>query len=88
MSAPDGFIDVVAAVRPIAKGDSTTPAHWNVTFAVDDVEAAAAKTTELGGDIIAGPFDAPWSRQSVIKDPQGATFIASQFVLENRDIQA
>ena len=88
MSAPDGFIDVVAAVRPIANGDSTTPAHWNVTFAVDDVDAAAAKTKELGGDIIAGPFDAPWSRQAVIKDPQGATFIASQFVLENRDIEA
>ena len=24
----------------------------------------------------------------ILKDPQGATFIASQFVLENRDMEA
>ncbi|MDQ6697892.1 MAG: VOC family protein, partial [Actinomycetota bacterium] len=37
MGAPDGFIDVVAALNPIADDDSATPAHWTVTFAVDDV---------------------------------------------------
>ena len=30
-----------------------------------------------------GPVDAPWVRMAVIRDPQGATFIASQFVPEN-----
>jgi hypothetical protein len=30
------------------------------------------------------PFDAPWVRMSVIADPQGATFIASKFVPEQR----
>jgi predicted enzyme related to lactoylglutathione lyase len=86
--APEGFIDVVAALRPIAEDDSTSPAHWNVTFGVDDAEAAAAKVVELGGEVVAGPFDAPWSRNVVVNDPQGATFIASQFVLENKDIEA
>ena len=43
MGAPDGFIDVVAALNPIADGDSTTPAHWSVTFGVDDAEATAAQ---------------------------------------------
>ena len=33
-----------------------------------------------------GPFDAPWTRLAVIKDPQGATFVAGQFVLENKDL--
>src|SRR5437588_215863 len=42
MGAPDGFIDVVAAIDPIPGGDSGTPAHWSVTFAVDDGAAAAA----------------------------------------------
>ncbi len=88
MGAPDGFIDVVAALNPIADDDSDTPAHWSVTFAVDDVDATAAKAGELGGEIVAGPFDAPWTRMAVIKDPQGATFVASQFVLENKDLEA
>ena len=88
MAAPDGFIDVVAALEPIAADDTETPAHWTVTFGVDDAHATAAKAAELGGEIVAGPVDAPWSRPVVIKDPQGATFIASQFVFENKDLEA
>lgn len=87
MGAPEGFADVVAALNPIAAGDSDTPAHWSVTFAVDDADATAAKATELGGRVVSGPADAPWIRMAVIEDPQGATFIASQFVLENKDLQ-
>jgi predicted enzyme related to lactoylglutathione lyase len=88
MGAPEGFIDVVATLNPIAIGDTETPAHWSVTFAVDDVKAAAGKARELGGEVISGPFDAPWSRMAVIRDPQGAIFIASQFVPENKDVTA
>lgn len=87
MGAPEGFIDVVAALNPIAD-DSATPPHWSVTFAVDDADATAARARELGGEVVAGPFDAPWTRMAFIKDPQGATFIASQFVAENRDLEA
>ena len=43
MGAPEGFIDVVAAIDPVADDDSETPAHWSVTFGVDDAEAAAAR---------------------------------------------
>ncbi len=32
------------------------------------------------------PFDAPWVRMTIIADPQGATFTASKFVPENRDM--
>jgi predicted enzyme related to lactoylglutathione lyase len=88
MGGPEGFIDVVAALNPIAADDSDTPAHWSVTFAVDDADATAAEARELGGTVVAGPFDAPWTRMAVINDPQGATFIASQFVLENKDLEA
>ena len=88
MGAPEGFIDVVAALNPIAADDTETPAHWSVTFGVDDAHATAAKAGELGGEVVAGPVDAPWSRPVVIKDPQGATFIASQFVFENKDLEA
>ena len=88
MGAPPGFIDVVAALRPIDPGDSATPAHWEVTFGVDDAEAVAMRAKELGGEIVSGPLDAPWTRLVVIKDPQGATFVAGQFVPENSGLQA
>jgi hypothetical protein len=79
---PDGFVDVVAQLAPIAEGDDTPP-HWDVTFATDDVAATAALATELGAEVLVGPVDAPWVRMATIRDPQGATFIASQFVPEN-----
>ena len=88
MAAPDGFIDVVARLDPIAAADSGTPANWSVTFGVDDVNATAAKARELGGEVVSGPVDAPWSRTAVINDPQGASFVASQFVPENSNLVA
>jgi uncharacterized protein len=88
MNAPEGFIDVVANLQPIADNDSETQPGWNVTFGVDDVAIIATRARQLGGDVVTEPFDAPWCRLAVIKDPQGATFIASQFVLENRDLVA
>jgi predicted enzyme related to lactoylglutathione lyase len=86
VGGPEGFEDVVAAINPIDAGDTDTPAHWSVTFGADDADATAAKATELGGKVIAPPFDAPWVRMTVIGDPQGATFIAAQFVPENKDL--
>lgn len=86
VGAPTGFEDVVASINPIPGDQPDVAAHWNVTFAVDDADATAAKATELGGQVIVPPFDAPWVRMSVIADPQGATFIASRFVPENRDL--
>jgi predicted enzyme related to lactoylglutathione lyase len=86
MGAPAGFADVVATLTPLPDHDRDVPAHWSVTFATDDVDATARKASELGGQVIAGPFDAPWVRMAVIVDPQGASFIASQFAPENRDL--
>jgi uncharacterized protein len=84
--APEGFVDVVATINPIPDDQPDTPAHWGVTFAVEDADAAAAKATELGGSVIVPPFDAPWVRMTVIADPQGATFIASKFTPENKEL--
>ena len=83
---PPGFEDVVAAINPIGDDQPDTPAHWNVTFAVDDADGVAQKATELGGKVLSPPMDAPWVRMTVLADPAGATFIASKFVPENRDL--
>jgi predicted enzyme related to lactoylglutathione lyase len=86
VGGPTGFEDVVASINPFPDDQRETPAHWSVTFGVDDADDVAAKATELGGKVIAPPFDAPWVRTTVIADPQGAMFIASKFVPENRDL--
>ena len=83
--APEGFEDVVATLNPITGDQTRVLAHWSVTFAVDDANAIAARAGRLGGQVVVAPFDAPWVRMAVIADPQGATFIASKFVPENRD---
>jgi hypothetical protein len=83
MGAP-GFEDVVAGLEPLQPG---VPPHWSVTFMVDGADEIAKKATELGGKVLVAPFDAPWVRMTVLSDPQGATFIASQFVPENRDAE-
>jgi predicted enzyme related to lactoylglutathione lyase len=84
--APEGFEDVVATLSPLADDQPEVPAHWSVTFAVDDADAVAATASDLGGQVVVPPFDAPWVRMTVIADPQGATFIASKFVPENKDL--
>jgi predicted enzyme related to lactoylglutathione lyase len=81
-----GFEDVVAAINPITDDQPGQSPRWTVTFAVEDADTTAAKAKELGGAVLAEPFDAPWARMTVVRDPQGATFIASKFVPENRDV--
>lgn len=77
MGGPTGFEDVVASIGSL---DGDHPAYWGVTFGVDDADACAARAAELGGRVLAGPFDAPWMRLAVLQDPQGASFVASQYV--------
>jgi uncharacterized protein len=86
MGAPARFEDVVASVRSIPDDKPDSPAHWGVTFAVDDADAIADRAAELGGRVLVPPFDAPWVRMTIVSDPQGATFTASKFVPENRDL--
>jgi uncharacterized protein len=86
MGAPTGFENVVASLNPMPEGAPDAPDHWTVTFGVDDADAIAAKAKELGGKVLVEPFDAPWVRMTVITDPQGATFTASKFVPENKDL--
>ena len=49
------------------------PSHWNSYITVDDVDAIAAKVSDLGGTVIMEPFDVLESgRMAVISDPTGA----------------
>jgi predicted enzyme related to lactoylglutathione lyase len=78
MGGPQGFENVVASIASTDRNDG--PAHWGVTFAVADAEGCAARTRELGGRVLTGPFDTTWARMAVLQDPQGASFVASQYL--------
>lgn len=55
------------------------PPHWMPYVCSADVDATAAKVTELGGKVLMPPLDIPdVGRMVVFSDPQGATLSAFQ----------
>jgi predicted enzyme related to lactoylglutathione lyase len=74
--APPGFTDAIGWLQPIPAG---APAHWSVTISVADADAVATRTPDLGGAVVAGPLEIPYSRVVQITDPQGAALTLSQF---------
>lgn len=49
--------------------------HWNTYVAVDSCDETARRARELGGAVLAEPFDISGAgRMAVIGDPQGAVF--------------
>ena len=57
-------------LRPDQKG---VPPHWQVYVRVASADAAAAKAKELGGTVLAPPFDVfDAGRMAVLQDPAGA----------------
>jgi uncharacterized protein len=51
-----------------------TPAYWLVYFGVDDVDDAARRAVEAGGNQVVPPQDYPGGRFAIVTDPQGAAF--------------
>jgi predicted enzyme related to lactoylglutathione lyase len=58
-----------------SKAGADVPPHWLAYIAVDNVDASAAKATELRGKVLNPPMDIPnVGRFAVVADPQGAVF--------------
>jgi predicted enzyme related to lactoylglutathione lyase len=55
-------------------GNEGVRPHWLVYFAVADADASAASARELGGTVMAEPFDTPFGRMIPMADPTGALF--------------
>lgn len=72
---PPGFEDAVAWMALEQQGH---PEHWQVSFAVDDRDAAAASAENLGATVLSSE-DEVWTRTATVRDPQGAVFVLSQF---------
>lgn len=73
--APKGFADVTAMLIEVAADER---ARWHVSFGVADRDAAAATAEHLGATIVSTSEDM-WTRQALVRDPQGAEFSISQF---------
>ena len=71
--APPGFADVVAGIE-----DVTEAPGWHVRFTVADRDASAAVVESAGGQVVSTE-ETPWTREALVRDPQGAEFRLSQF---------
>jgi hypothetical protein len=54
------------------------PSHWQVYFAVADIDEVARRVPQLGGQVIGEVVDTSPGRFAVISDPTGAFFSAIQ----------
>jgi uncharacterized protein len=73
--------DDVCAINEMdaAQREQGVPPHWLSYVSVEDADATAARTGELGGTAYGGAFDVlEAGRMAIIGDPAGATFVAWQ----------
>lgn len=73
--APEGFEDAVAGLVALTDGG---PSHWCVVFTVADRDDAVAVARRLGAEVLSSE-ETMWTREAVIRDPQGAELTLSQF---------
>jgi predicted enzyme related to lactoylglutathione lyase len=79
-SAPAGFADVIAGT---VVGADETP-RWHVIFTVADRDDSAATAERLGATILSSSENY-WTRDALVRDPQGAEFTVSQFTPPDGD---
>jgi predicted enzyme related to lactoylglutathione lyase len=74
MRDPRGDGELAGIMDADAFLPAEVPAHWSVYWEVDDVDAATAKTTALGGSVATDAVDTPYGRLATVLDPSGAQF--------------
>jgi predicted enzyme related to lactoylglutathione lyase len=79
-SAPEGFADVIGGLMVT----SDEPPHWHVTFTVLDRDDSAALAQKLGATVLS-TSDSLWTKDALVRDPQGAEFTVSQFTPPDGD---
>ena len=72
-SAPPGFADVVAGIAV-----TTERPGWHVRFSVADRDDSVALAERLGATTLSSG-ETEWTRDALIRDPQGAELNLSQF---------
>lgn len=82
---PSGYLHIengsnmIGGIPHTENRDPQVPSHWLVYFLVSDVDAAAKKARDLGGQYLVLPQEIPETgRMAILKDPQGAVFALFQ----------
>src|ERR1051325_2706692 len=66
--------DVAAMYEMGEEGRASLTPRWSSYVSVEDVDSLAPRVLELGGEVLAHPFDVMQSgRMTALKDPTGAT---------------
>jgi len=68
-SCVDGF---VFEIYPLKENETPTTSV-RLGFEIDTVDGYIPEVSKLGGTVETRPYDSPWGRRSVIKDPDGHT---------------
>lgn len=78
---PGNDVTLTADGEPVAeihRMDATwpaeIPAHWAVTFEVDDVDEAVRRALASGGSVASPPAETAYGRVAALRDPEGAWF--------------
>jgi uncharacterized protein len=67
---------LVAGMLPMGEAfPAQMPPHWIPYFGVPDVDAAAQRTRDLGGEALSEPMTVPQGRFVALADPQRAAFM-------------
>jgi predicted enzyme related to lactoylglutathione lyase len=67
-------VAAACSLRPEERQHGVPP-HWNAYVSVTDADDAARRAQELGGKVLAPPFDVmDAGRMAVLQDPTGAVF--------------
>ena len=72
---PPGFAD---AFGWLIRAQEAQRPHWHVTFTVADRDESAEAAEQLGATVLT-TTDSDWTRDALIRDPQGAVFTLSQY---------
>ena len=65
----------VGAVGGLPPGVDGAGSYWGVYFATRDLDASLARAAQIGGRVLADPFEVPGhGRGAVLADPSGALF--------------
>ncbi len=66
-------VDVAGMMNPTIEYTRSRTSQWYAYIAVDDVDACASRSAQLGGKVIEPPHDVPgWGRVCLIVDPVSA----------------
>ena len=76
----------VGGIGDVELAGEDVPPHWRTYFAVEDAAAACAKAVELGGSVVAEPWDTAFGTMAAVKGPSGEVFLLNQAPAADPDV--